>query len=100
MANKSRKFVKVEHFEGKPFWAPEASGESIEGDISNLREVHTRFGLQQVVDVGEDHSVGLSAGLTALAGLEGEYVRLTFLGEAKNPKTGRTFYDYLIEKAE
>lgn len=100
MAKNTRNFVKVEHFDGKPFWAPEASGESIEGVVANLREVHTRFGLQQVVDIGDAHSVGISAGLTALSGLEGEYVRLTFLGEATNPRTGRTYYDYLIEKAE
>lgn len=99
MSNTKRQFEKVEPFDGLPFWQPETSGESIEGEVSNLRDIKTRYGLQQVVDIGEDYSLGLSAGLKKVADLQGEYVRITFMGEAKNSNTGRMFKDYQIEKA-
>lgn len=99
MANTKRQFVKVEPFDGLPFWQPVSSGESIEGVVSNLRDIKTRYGSQQVVDIGDEHSLGLSASLKKIADLEGQYVRVTFMGEAKNPNTGRMFKDYQIEKA-
>jgi hypothetical protein len=99
MATKQRTYEKVEAFDGLPFWQPEMSGDQIEGEISNLRDIKTRYGLQQVVDIGETHSVGLSAGLRKLSDLVGSYVRITYMGEAKNPNTGRMFKDYQIEKA-
>jgi len=99
MGKTSKSFEKVEAFDGLPFWQPVSSGESIEGVVSNLHDIKSRYGLHQAGDVGEEDSVGLSASLKKLADLTGEYVRLTYMGEAKNANTGRVFKDYLIEKA-
>jgi hypothetical protein len=82
-----------------PFWKPETSGEQIEGLAGKVRQITGKFGQSDIINVGE-YAVNITAGLSELAGLEGKYVRLTYMGDALNERTGNHYKDFKIEVAD
>lgn len=99
MAEKSKVVVEYHTVipeEYYPFWKP-AEGDQIEGLCSNVREIESQFGTQNVVNVGY-YTVGISAGLRALYKLTGVYVRLTYVGLTLNPESGRHFKKFTVER--
>lgn len=98
MANKSEEpeYQTVISEEYLPFWRP-IEGDQITGICSDVREIESQYGTQDIVDVG-DYTVGISAGLRALYKLSGVYVRLTYVGLTLNPESGRYFKKFKVER--
>jgi hypothetical protein len=77
----------------KPFVNWEETRE-ITGIVSNIREIKSEYGDQEVCDVG-DHSVNIVAALRDLPKYEGKLVKIYFKGWAESKK-GRKFKDFDI----
>lgn len=97
-------YKSVSTFENNELIRFENEGDSIEGTLMALRkDVLTKNGLATLADLttldGKEVSLFVTAGLTSRLTdqLIGEQVKITFVGNVKNPKTGRTFKGYNVE---
>lgn len=82
-----------------PFWKPESSGEQIEGIAGAVRQITGKYGPSDIINIG-DYTVHITAGLSELLHQPGKYVRLTYLGEALNERTGNRYKDFQIEVSD
>jgi len=84
---KDARFEKVES-QNKPFVDWDQTKE-IEGVVSNVREMKGDYGTQEICDVG-DFSVNITAALSGVPRLKGEYLKIVYLGMQESKK-GRQF---------
>ena len=79
-------------------WIPEEEGDMVEGYVGPVHIIKTSIGQAQSVIVG-DKRVLISAGLNALLGLEGQYVRITYEGkEPSKTRKGVEFRKFKVER--
>lgn len=90
---KTPEFEKIETISNKPFVDWDKTPE-IEGVVSNVREIKSDYGTQEVCDVGE-WAVNISAALRALPRFENEYLKIRYTGMQESKK-GRKFKSFDI----
>jgi hypothetical protein len=81
----------------------DTKGQDFEGTLTDIRKVTTKMGDALVADFevadGSRCSLFLSTVLERLVNgnLVGRLIRIEYLGEVKNPKSGRTYKDFTVE---
>lgn len=80
-------------------------GDSIEGSLLTIREGETKFGPAQFAEIlckGQTETILISAGLSIfnLADLIGKEIKLEYIGDVENEKSGNVYKDFKLYIAE